>query len=76
MHAALVQAGKLTARGRILMVTDPRGLFGATPGDLFVTILSRADDAGSVSTWLVTALNQVIDPREVSPDDVWGVANR
>ncbi len=57
------------------MVTDPRGLFGATPGDVFVTILSRANDAGSVSTWLVTALNQVFDPRQVSPDALWSVAN-
>ncbi|HSI05456.1 MAG TPA: hypothetical protein VLC93_13305 [Myxococcota bacterium] len=75
VHTALVRAGKLTPRGRVLMVTDPRGLFGVTPGDLFVTMLTRADDAGSVATWIVTALSQVIDPRTVSPEDLWSVAN-
>ena len=57
------------------MVTDPRGLFGATPGDVFVTLFARAHDCGSVRTWLVTAIGQVIDPRAVSPHDLWAIAN-
>ncbi len=75
VHEALVRAGKLSPTGRVLLITDPQGLFGATPGDVFVTVLPRAGGFAGVTTWLVTALNQVIDPRTVSPEQLWAVAN-